>query len=72
MQDIQAVLNILDPRQTTTLWPDTQQTTLKANETLYFTTVSIKLRNFLPAGEQAALHRVSKFFTSADSSLYSI
>ena len=47
-KDIQAVLNILDPCQTTTLWPDPHQTTLKANETLYFITLSITHRNFLP------------------------
>ena len=48
MQDIEAVLNILGPRQTTTLRPNPQQTTLKANETVYFTTFSIIHRNFHP------------------------
>ena len=50
MQDIQAILNISGPRQTTTLWPDPQQTTLKANETLYFTPLSTTHCNFLPLG----------------------
>ena len=52
MQVIEIVLNTPDPRQLMRIWPDPPQTTLKANQILYFTTILSIDRSFLPPEER--------------------